>query len=357
MPSYALPSSAGSTAGQFRLIMSFIWPTLLLALLGIPVLVLLYVRLQRRRHRFAARYGSLGLVHDALGSGIGFRRHVPALVFLAGITILIFSLARPQGTIDVPKNQGTVILTFDVSGSMAANDFHPNRMEAAKAAARQFVEKQPSSIAIGVVAFSDGGISVQSPTSDRQQTLDTIDRLVPQRGTSIGNGLLVALNTIVVNAGDPPILKTSDPASPSGSVQTVPTPQGWYPSAAIVLLSDGENNESPDPSTAANLAADLGVRVYTVGIGSPSGIDLQVEGFTVHTSLDEDTLKAIAGTTGGLYYNAGNEEQLRQIYSDLKPKLSIRPEKIELTSLFAGLGMIVFLAGGLLSLLWFGHVP
>jgi Ca-activated chloride channel family protein len=340
--------------------MSFIWPTLLFALLAIPVLVLLYVQMQGRRRRFAARYGSLGLVHDALGRGIGFRRHIPALIFLAGITILVFSLARPQATVDLPKNEGTVILTFDVSGSMAANDFQPTRMEAAKAAAQQFVDKQPSSISIGVVVFSDGGISVQPPTIERDKTLATIQRLVPRRGTSLGNGILVALNTIAVDAGDPPILKTSSPAdpnSPAQAIEPVPAPQGWYPSAAIVLLSDGENNEEPDPSTAADLAADLGVRVYTVGIGSPSGVDLEVEGFTVHTSLDEAALQSIASTTGGAYYNAGNEDQLRKIYSDLKPKLSIKPEKIEMTSIFAGAGMLVFLLGGMLSLLWFGHVP
>lgn len=339
--------------------MSFIWPSLLLALFGVPALVLLYIQLQRRRHRFAARYGSLGLVHDALGSGVGFRRHVPAAIFLAGITVLIFSLARPQATVQVPRDEGTVILTFDVSGSMAAKDFEPTRMEAAKLAAQQFVENQPSSIAIGVVVFSDGGISAQAPTQDREQTLATISRLVPHRGTSVGNGILVALNTIVVDAGDPPILRTSaaagDPAAPS--LEPVPAPQGWYPSAAIVLLSDGENNESPDPVEIAALAADLGVRIYTVGIGSPAGIDLEVEGFTVHTSLDEATLQTIANETGGAYYNAGNEEQLRKIYGDLKPKLSIKPEKIEMTSIFAGVGMLIFLIGGILSLLWFGHVP
>ncbi len=337
--------------------MSFIWPTLLLALCAVPLLVLLYAQLQKRRHRFAARYGSLGLVHDAAGKGIGFRRHVPATIFLTGITVLIFSLARPQATVELPKNEGTVILTFDVSGSMAATDFQPTRMEAAKVAAKQFVENQPPSIAIGVVVFSDGGISVQPPTTDRDQTLTTIERLVPRRGTSIGNGILVALNTIAVSAGNPPILKTSGTDLSPNSVQPIQAPQGWYPSAAIVLLTDGENNEVPDPSAAANLAADLGVRIYTVGIGSPSGVDLQVEGFTVHTSLDEDMLKGIASTTGGVYYNAGDEQQLRKIYSDLKPKLSIKPEKIEMTSIFAGIGMIVFLIGGLLSLLWFGHVP
>ena len=336
--------------------MSFIWPTLLLMLLSVPLLVLFYIFLQGRRRRFAARYGSLGLVNDNAGSGIGMRRHIPALIFLAGITILLFSLARPQATVSVPKIEGTVMLTFDVSGSMAAEDLPPTRMEAAKLAARQFVEQQPSGISIGVVVFSDGGISVQPPTDNREETLTTIDRLVPRRGTSIGNGILVALNTIAVDAGDPPILNTND-LSQDPAVAPVEAPQGWYPSAVIVLFTDGENNQEPDPTMAAEVAADLGVRVYTVGIGTPAGTTIEVEGMTVHTSLDEAMLQFIAFETGGMYYNAGNENELDRIYSDLEPKLSIKPEEMEMTSIFAGLGMIVFLLGGMLSLLWFGHVP
>jgi len=336
--------------------MSFIWPSLLLMLFSVPLLVLLYAWLQRRRHSFAVRYGSLGLVHDALGSGIGLRRHVPAMIFLAGITILIFSLARPQATMGVPKIEGTVMLTFDVSGSMAAEDLQPTRMEAAKAAAHEFVENQPTGISIGVVVFSDGGISVQPPTDNREETLATIDRLVPRRGTSVGNGILVALNTIAVDAGDPPILNTND-LSQDPAVTPIEAPQGWYPSSVIVLFTDGENNQEPDPAMAAEVAADLGVRVYTVGIGTPAGATIEVEGMTVHTSLDEAMLQFIASETGGMYYNAGDEEQLRRIYSDIEPKLSIKPEEIEMTSVFAGLGMIIFLIGGMLSLLWFGHVP
>jgi len=299
----------------------------------------------------------MGLIQDARGSGMGVRRHIPVMLFLAGISVLLFSLARPQATVSVPKIEGTVILTFDVSGSMVADDLKPTRMEAAKAAAKQFVEKQPTGISIGVVAFSDGGISVQAPTDNRDETLATIERLVPRRGTSIGNGILVALNTIAVDAGDAPILKSNGPSDPNAEPAPVPAPQGWYPSAAIVLLTDGENNQSPDPAAAADLAADLGVRVYTVGIGSAAGTNIVVEGFTVHTSLDEQMLQYIASTTGGAYYNAGDEDQLRKIYNDLKPKLSIKPEDMELTSIFAGLGMITFLFGGMLSLFWFGHVP
>lgn len=335
--------------------MSFIWPTLLIALFFVPLLILLYLQLQGRRRKIAARYGSLGIVHDAIGRGIGMRRHIPPTIFVGALTILIFSLARPQATVNVPRIEGTVMLTVDVSGSMAADDLKPTRMEAAKAAARQFVENQPSGISIGVVVFSDGGISVQPPTDNREETLDTINRLVPRRATSIGNGILVALNAIVVNAGDPPILNPNTPSSEP--VAPEQAPQGWYPSAVILLLTDGENTEEPDPIMAAYLAAELGVRVYTVGIGTAAGTTIETEGFTVHTSLDEQLLQFIAAETGGMYYNAGNEEELRRIYDDLEPKLYVRPEEIEMTSIFAGLGMIVFLIGGMLSLLWFGHVP
>jgi len=334
--------------------MSFIWPTLLYLLLCVPLLVLLYVRMQRRRLVFAARYGSLGVVRDAVGGGLGLRRHIPAFVFLFGITILIVSLARPQATVSLPKIEGTVILTFDVSGSMAADDLKPTRMEAAKIAARDFVEKQPSTVMIGVVAFSDGGISVQAPTNERDQTLATIERLVPRRGTSLGNGILVSLNTIAINAGDPPILTTSNETEP-GSLPVLP--QGWYPSAAIVMISDGENNEEPDPLLVSDLAADLGVRIYTVGIGSAEGALLNIDGFTVVSQLNEPMLQEVSAITGGAYYNATNEEDLRRIYSDLEPKLSIKAEELEITSILAGFGMLVFLLGGAFSLFWFGHVP
>lgn len=333
--------------------MSFIWPSLLFLLLCVPLLVLFYLRMQQRRRKFAARFGSLGLVHDAMGSGPGVRRHVPPMIFLGGVTILLISLARPQTTLNLPRVEGTVILTFDVSGSMAAEDLQPTRMEAAKAAATEFVRNQPSGVSIGVVAFSDGGITVQAPTNEREKTLDTIERLVPRRGTSVGNGILVALNTIAIDAGDPAILNTNSLTTPEAPLTP---PQGWYPSAVIVLFSDGENNESPDPFAAADLAADLAVRVYTIGIGTVEGALLDIEGFSVHSRLDEPMLQEISNITGGEYYNAGNEEELRRIYSDLTPRLTIKPEEIEITSILAGLAILVFLVGGTLSLLWFGRV-
>jgi Ca-activated chloride channel family protein len=284
------------------------------------------------------------------------RRHIPAFIFLSAITILLVSVARPQAQVSIPKLESTVILTFDVSGSMAADDLKPTRMEAAKAAATEFVKKQPPNVLIGVVAFSDGGLSVQPPTDDRAKTLETIFRLVPRRGTSLGNGILVSLNTIVVNAGDPPFLSGNITSTPS--TQTPASlPSGWYPSSVIVLLSDGENNQNPDPSAAADLAANLGVRIYTIGIGSTAGAMLKVDGFSVFSQLDEALLQTISSSTGGVYYNAANEEDLVRIYRDLKPKLSMKTEDIEVTSLFAGAGILLFLLGGALSLLWFGRVP
>ena len=335
--------------------MSFVWTPLLVMLLLAPVLLFLYVSMQRRRRNLNARLGkNMAWATDAGRSKLGSRRHVPPMFFLAGITILLFSLARPQAIISLPRLEGTVILTFDVSGSMAAEDLKPTRMEAAKAAASQFVKNQPSSVTVGVVAFSDGGITVQPPSDDRNETLDTIDRLVPRRGTSLGNGILVALNTIALSEGDPAILKTS---SPTETAEPVTNPQGWYPSAVIVLLTDGENNQNPDPLAASDLAADLGVRVYTVGVGSPEGIDLNVEGFVVHTQLDEEMLKAVSDTTGGQYYNAANEEDLFRIYDDLKPKLAVRTEEMEITSILGGIGLLTFLIGGVISFLWFGRLP
>ncbi len=333
--------------------MSFIWSSLLVLLVLVPLLVVYYVRVQQRRREFAAQYGAL-LRGRGGADGFRLRPHIPAIIFLSGITILLFSLARPQATVSLPKLEGTVILTFDVSGSMSADDAQPTRIEAAKAAAREFVERQPPGVVIGVVAFSDGGLTVQAPDANREVTLATIDRLVPRRGTSVGNGMLVALNTIAVDAGDPPLINTS---SLSSAEELPPSPQGWYPSAVIVLFSDGENNESPDPALVADLAVDLGVRVYTVGVGTPEGTIVKVEGMNIHSMLDAAMLQYIAGITGGQYYYAGDEEQLQRIYKDLEPKLSIKPEELELTSIFAGVGILVFLIGGVLSLLWFGHVP
>jgi len=336
--------------------MSFIWPTMLVLLVTVPLLVALYLRMQRRRQKIAAGYGSLGLTQQASGQGLGWRRHVPPAFFLGGLAILMVAIARPQAIVSLPRVEGTVILAFDVSGSMGADDLKPSRMEAAKAAAQAFVAHQPATVRIGVVAFSDSGFTVQAPTTDKDVVLATIKRLAPTRGTSLANGILASLTTISsINATPPRSLYTN--LTPVPTPTPTPVPQGQHSPAVVVLLSDGENNESPDPLAAAQKAADQGVRIYTVGIGSAAGSIIHVDGFAIQTQLDEPMLQQIAQLTGGAYYRAEDETQLEEIYSHLNPELVIRPEKTEITSLFAAASIIALFVGGVFSLLWLSRLP
>ena len=336
--------------------MTFLWPAMLLFLAAIPLFVVLYLRRLEQRRRLAASYGSLGRAQDATRRQPGLRRHIPPALFLIGLTLLFVALARPQTVVSLPRVEGTVILAFDVSGSMAADDMAPTRMEAAKAAARDFVEHQPPSLQIGVVAFSDSGFAVQTPTNDREAILASINRLTPARGTSLANGIFASLNAIaVVDARPAPRLYSN--LTPAPTPTPTPVPRGTHTSAVIVLLSDGENTVSPDPLAAAQAAADRGVRIYTVGIGSAAGATLLIDGFIVHTQLDEAMLQQISRLTDGVYYNAKDEQDLRAIYENLDPQLVIKPEKMEVTSLFAGVSLLTLLIGGAASLLWFNRLP
>jgi Ca-activated chloride channel family protein len=336
--------------------MSFIWTQMLWSLLAVPLLVLLYLRMQARRKQLALRYGSLGLVQQAAGRGIGARRHIPAFLFLTGLLVLFVSLARPQMVIGVPRVGGIVILAFDVSGSMAAEDFDPNRLEAAKAVAIDFVSRQPTTVQIGIVAFSDSGFSVQLPTDDQAAVLDAISRLKPQRGTSVANGIVVSLNTIATATGMTPIASLDESEIPALEAEE-PIKIVDDNSAVIVLLTDGENNMNPDPLLAAEFAAERGVRIHTIAIGSTEGIELEVDGFTVFTQVDEAALRQIAEITDGLYFNAQNEEDLRDVYESIEPRLQFEREETEVTFVFAGASILLLLLGGVLSLLWFSRVP
>jgi len=239
---------------------------------------------------------------------------------------------------------------------MAATDLAPTRMDAAKAAATAFVERQPASVVIGVVAFSDAGISVQQPSNDQAAVIAAIDRLTPQRGTSLGQGILTSLHTISVAAAGPTVDYYSN-RSPAPTPEPTPMPPGTHAPAVIVLLTDGENNEQPDPQTAAQAAADQGVRIDTVGIGSSAGTTLDLNGFRVHTQLDAATLQHIAQTTGGSYYSADDAQSLQAIYDDLDTRLVVKPEEIELTALFAGASAGLLMLGALGSLAWLGRLP
>lgn len=328
---------------------------MLWTLTTIPLLALLYLRMQRRRHQLALRYGSLGLVQQASGRGVGTRRHIPAILFLVGLTVLFIALARPQMVVGLPKVEGIVILAFDVSGSMAAEDFEPNRLEAAKAVAIDFVSRQPSTVEIGVVAFSESGLSVQIPSADQAAVIEAIERLKPERGTSLANGIVASLNTIANLTGQTPItgFEGAQVPAPLNATPEVSADQ----SSVIVLLTDGENNMDPDPLMAAEFAAERGVRIHTIAIGSTEGIQLTVNGFTVFTQVDEAILRQVAEITEGTYFNARDAEDLREIYESIEPRLRMEREETEVTAIFAGMSILLLLVGGALSLLWFSRVP
>jgi len=207
------------------------------------------------------------------------------------------------------------------------------------------------------VAFSDNGFAVQVPTNDTERVSTAIARLMPQKGTSLASGILTALNTIAVAAAPPPETRFYSNLTPQPTPSPTPMPAGKYTSAVIILLTDGENNESPDPLAAAQMAADRGVRINTVGLGTAAGADLNIEGFTIHSQLDEGLLKQISQMTGGVYYNAASAEDLSNIYSHLAPQLVVEPQKMEVTSLLAGAGLLVLLAGAVFSLAWLGRLP
>lgn len=291
----------------------------------------------------------MGIVQNEGGKAPGRSRHIPLIIFLIGLAVLLFGLARPEMSVELPRIEGTVILAFDVSNSMKADDLEPTRMEAAKAAARAFIEHQPSTVKIGVVAFSNGGLVVQPPTDESALVLDAVYRLTPQGATSLGQGIFSALNAI---AGE---TISIDPATLE--VEGTSVDVGHYPSAVVVLLTDGENTASPDPLAIAQLAASAGVRIYPVGIGSSEGTILEVDGFNVLTQLNEPVLEEIANVTNGVYYFAEDEETLRDIYENVDLRLAISGDKMEITSVLAGISLVFFMIGGMVSLVWYGRMP
>ncbi|TMC78949.1 MAG: VWA domain-containing protein [Chloroflexi bacterium] len=344
--------------------MTFIWPTALVLLVVVAGLALLYVLAQRRRNRYALRYANLSLVREAIGKGPGWRRHVPPAFFLLALAFMSIAVARPQAVVAVPSQEGTVILAIDVSGSMLAEDMKPNRIEAAKAAARAFVDKQSDSVKIGVVSFSGDASIVQSPTTDKGLVIAAINRLRPQRATAIGRAILVSLDAIEESMGSETDLPSSilQQQNPNGTPRPTATPlpaylQGQHSSASVVLLSDGQNNQFPPPLDVVDQAVSRGVRVYTIGVGSAAGTIVRLQGRAVRTALDEATLKKIAQVTDGEYFNASTEQDLRAVYENLTTQLVIRNEKTELTAYFTLAAALLAVMAGAFSLLWFNRLP
>ena len=287
--------------------MTFLWPEMLWLLFVIPAVVAAYVAMMRRKRKAALRYASLNLVKEALSTGRNLRRHVPPLLFLAALILLLVAVARPAAVVTLPSAHETVILAMDVSGSMRATDVKPSRIVAAQEAARAFVAEQPKTTRIGVVSFAATASVVQSPTHSREDILGAIERFQLQRGTAIGSGILVSLKTIFPDAEfdlrsfnprrEAARAIPKEPGGSSDKPAAKPVAPGSYSSAAIILLTDGQTTTGPDPIEAARMAADRGVRVYTVGIGTTSGEIIGAEGWSMRVRLDEESLKSIANLT------------------------------------------------------------
>jgi Ca-activated chloride channel family protein len=341
--------------------MTFQWPELLWLLLLVPVLVAAYFALLRRKKRLALRYASLGLVSQAMGSD-KWRKHVPPLVFLLALVTLIVAVARPSAKLTLPAQYETIVLAIDVSGSMRASDVKPNRIGAAQEAAKKFIADQPASARIGLVSFAATASVVQAPTRDRQELIAAIDRFQLQRGTAIGSGILIALKTIFPDVEFD--LRASNPrgemkAVPLDSAKSKPVEKvepGSYGSAAIILLSDGQATTGPNPVEAAKIAAERGVRVFTVGIGTPQGEILGSEGWSMRVKLDEDTLKKIAEVTRAEYFFASSGPDLKKIYESLNTRLSLETRQTEITALLAAAAAALSLLSAFLSVLWFNRI-
>ena len=341
--------------------MNFVWPGMLLLLLCVPLMVALYVWLLRRKKKTAVRYASLGLVKQAMG-GASWRRHVPPALFLLALTCLLLAAARPLAVITLPAQQETILLAMDVSGSMRATDVKPNRMVAAQNAAKAFLTELPRNVKVGIVAFAGSAQVAQIPTHNREDLNSAIDRFQLQRGTAIGNGIVLSLATLFPDdeieiaqiTGQRLMPKPLGEGKPKKEFK--PVEPGSYGSAAIIMLTDGQRTTGPDPLDAAKMAAQRGVRVYTVGVGTTSGETIGFEGWSMRVRLDEETLKQVALLTRAEYYYAGTAQDLIKVYESLSSKLVVERKETEITALFGLLAAALVVAAAALGLWWFGRV-
>ncbi|OZI30752.1 hypothetical protein CAL29_22445 [Bordetella genomosp. 10] len=380
----------------------FLWPRMLWLLAIVPVVALLFVLYERRRRRRAAtRQATLKATGLAVQGVSGWRRHTPPVLMLLALTAFLFAVARPQAMMKLPSRIQTVVLAMDTSGSMRAQDIKPDRMHAAREAAKQFLADQPVGVSVGLVSVAGTASVAQRPTRKKDDVIAALDRLQPQRGTALGNGLIMALATLLPRGeidvdgfmrasadnaakskgGKPqagPRMDGSGPGARNGGNGAANRESGRFPangaetgaagaggpvapgsdrSVAIVLLSDGDNNTGPEAVEAARVAADHGVRVYTVGIGTPEGVVISVEGWSARVRLEEQALKQVADMTGAEYFQAQDAEGLKRVYRMLSARLAFdKTELVEISALFAALGALLAACAALLSLWWYGRV-
>ena len=342
--------------------MNLLWPNALWSLLLLPALVWGYLALLARRKKHPLRLASTTLVKQAMAATPTWRRHLPPALLLAAVALLLLASARPTAKIKLPSQQETIVLAMDVSGSMRATDVAPNRLVASQEAAKKFVAALPRSVRIGVVSFAGTAAIVQAPTFSREDVVAAIDRFQLQRGTAIGSGLVLALASLFPEEGIDLSQITGQRAMPANPADKkdkkpfTPVEPGSYRSAAVILLTDGQRTTGPDPMEAAKMAAERGVKVYTVGVGTKAGEIIGFEGWSMRVRLDEDTLKNIANATRANYFYAGSAEDLMQVYQGLSSRLIVETQQTEITALLALASALLVLAAGGLSVWWFGRV-
>jgi Ca-activated chloride channel homolog len=345
--------------------MTFLWPQNLWLLLALPLLVLIYLWLMRRKKKTALRYASLSIVKEAMGAGQTFRRHIPPILFLLSIAAMLLSASRPFAVVTLPSQSQTIILAMDVSGSMRATDVQPNRLVASQNAAKAFLAELPRSVKVGIVAFAGTAQVVQPPTVNREDLVAAIDRFQMQRATAIGSAIVVSLAEIFPDAGlDVGNLQYGNNRLRGSSIdqpkaekkEFKPVAPGSYNSAAIILLTDGQRTTGIDTMEAAKMASERGVRVYTVGIGTVDGETIGFEGWSMRVRLDEETLKNVANKTQADYYYAGTAADLKKVYETLSSRLTVEKKETEISALLAMAAAVLALLSAGLSLLWFNRI-
>ena len=347
--------------------MNFMWPQFLWLLLAVPLLVLVYLWLLKRKKKLTLRYASLSIVKEAMGTSMRWRRHIPPVLFLLAIAAMLVAASRPFAVIALPSTQETIMLAMDVSGSMRATDVKPNRLVASQNAAKAFLNELPRTVKVGIVAFAGSAQVVQPATLSREDLVAAIDKFQLQRATAIGSAIVVSLaelfpdegidlSAMTYGNGRPRGVAIEQTPKPGGKKAFVPVAPGSYNSAAIILLTDGQRTTGVDTLEAAKMAADHGVRVYTVGIGTVDGETIGFEGWSMRVRLDEATLKAVALSTQAEYFYAGSAETLKKVYEKLSSRLTVEKKETEISGLLALLAAILAITSAGLSLLWFNRI-
>ena len=312
---------------------SFDAPGRLLLLLAVAALLAGYLLLQRRRSSYETRFSDVELLASVMPSRPGWRRHLPAGLLLVAVTALTTGFARPSADVRVPREQATVVVALDVSGSMEATDVKPSRIAAAKDAAAAFVTGLPKGFAVGLVSFSSAAAVVSSPTQDHAAVAAAIDSLQIGGGTAIGDAV-------------------------QASVQAAQSlrAQGSTAPVRVVLLSDGSNTVGQSVESGAQAAVDQRIPVSTIAYGTQQGVVTQ-QGQTIPVPVDTAALASLAQTTGGTAYTALSKGQLGAVYDDIAKDVGTTTQRRDLTGALTGVGLVLALGAGAASLLWFRVLP